>query len=324
MFETFKEHQSEVKKLIDNSFERKRLSHLYLFVGSQGSLKEEGALYLASRILSDCHGCGNCNNCKKIEMNPYLYVVKPMNDFIAKNQVEDFLNSFRIRDEHNRFFIFYDFDKISDNNANLLLKYLEKIQDNVYGVIITTDLHKILPTIRSRSQVIFFKSLREDVLASLIDPEETNRKKAEIVVTLTSDPQEAKNFLVSEKIDYLIDLAVEIHRALEKQNADPIILYASMGEKLISEHNRQDFSYLASLLITLQNEKLKVIAGSEAHIFEDFFTDFSSSLKEKTNLKILELLLELEDKLTYNVNLNLIFISYLTKIRDLIISDLEN
>ena len=49
--------------LIKNSFDHNRLFHTYLFTGPRGSLKMDGAIYLASLVL--CENGGACGQCEE-------------------------------------------------------------------------------------------------------------------------------------------------------------------------------------------------------------------------------------------------------------------
>ena len=51
------------------------------------------------------------------------------------------------------------------NAANSLLKVIEEPQSEVYIFFLTSDEEKILPTIRSRTQIFHFKTRREADLA---------------------------------------------------------------------------------------------------------------------------------------------------------------
>ena len=49
-------NQKAVVRLIKNSFDHNRLFHTYLFTGPRGSLKMDGAIYLASLVLCENGG----------------------------------------------------------------------------------------------------------------------------------------------------------------------------------------------------------------------------------------------------------------------------
>ena len=57
-------------------------------------------------------------------------------------------------------FIIEQAEKMHPNAANSLLKVIEEPQSEVYIFFLTSDEEKILPTIRSRTQIFHFKKQR--------------------------------------------------------------------------------------------------------------------------------------------------------------------
>ena len=49
---------------------------------------------------------------------------------------------------------------MNDYAANSLLKFLEEPESNIYAFLITTNINKILPTIKSRCQVLSIQNIK--------------------------------------------------------------------------------------------------------------------------------------------------------------------
>lgn len=68
-----------------------------------------------------------------------------------------------------RAFIFEEIHGLPRNEQNALLQMFDTQSPNVHIICTTTEIHKVLPTIRSRAQVWEFKLLSDKQLAQLLD-----------------------------------------------------------------------------------------------------------------------------------------------------------
>lgn len=139
-----------------------RMSHAYLFSGDFASL--DFALYLAkSRFcehFQDGLPCGKCRECVLIAENEFSDVkqIKPTGQVIKTDTIRDLLRDFSRSgfESQSQVFIIQDCDKMHPNAANSLLKFIEEPQSSSYMILLTSDESKVLPTIKSRTQVIRF------------------------------------------------------------------------------------------------------------------------------------------------------------------------
>lgn len=95
-----------------------------------------------------------------------VLIVNPQKDKITKEQIIDIqmelANKSQIND--NRVYIITEANKMNDYAANSLLKFLEEPQENVYAFLITNNIDKVLPTIKSRCQIIYVDNVEENCL----------------------------------------------------------------------------------------------------------------------------------------------------------------
>lgn len=66
-------------------------------------------------------------------------------------------------------FIFEEIHGLPKDDQGALLQMFDSQKPNIYIICTTTDVHDVLPTIRSRAQVWNFKSLSENQMAALLD-----------------------------------------------------------------------------------------------------------------------------------------------------------
>lgn len=154
-----------VKKLFINGFENNKLSTTYLFKGPNGIGKKLTAKYIAAMLncdLKENAPCGTCISCMKVENNIHVDVmyIEAEKDNILVEQVEPVIEKaqFPPFEGKARVFIIDDAHLLNVTSGNMLLKTLEEPKKDNYFFLITDKPDLLLPTIRSRSQEVTFKS----------------------------------------------------------------------------------------------------------------------------------------------------------------------
>ena len=133
-------------------------SHAYLFKVNDLELGYKCAKEFAKKII-----CDNCDDTEirshQIDEDEYddLYVVNPSTISINSAEITKLLNYMEtksLRPNGKRVYIIYGYERISREVSNKILKFLEEPNDNIYGILLTADVDKILPTIVSRCQMM--------------------------------------------------------------------------------------------------------------------------------------------------------------------------
>jgi DNA polymerase-3 subunit delta' len=173
-----------VKQIIERMLESQRLPGALLFTGEEGIGKKLFALEIARalncRSLRGVQGCGECSSCQRISRFNYPQsedsedwkqiiwtdhgdvgmVVAPKRVLLVDQmrQIEREAN-FRPFEGKARVFLIDDADKLNEPAANALLKVLEEPPPTSHLILITSQPAMLLPTIRSRCQVVRFSPL---------------------------------------------------------------------------------------------------------------------------------------------------------------------
>lgn len=166
-----------------------RLASTFLFVGAPGIGKRMFALKLAQACLCETRGehlldpCEVCPACQQV-----LAGTHPDLEYLARPKDKSFIPiELLIGDREHRMqeglchrlglkpfcggrkiAILDDADDLNQEGANCLLKTLEEPPPNSVIILIGTSEQQQLPTIRSRCQIIRFRALPDDVVASLL------------------------------------------------------------------------------------------------------------------------------------------------------------
>ena len=140
------------------------LPHALLLVGADGTGKRDFAEKIALSLLCtsaiDNKACQNCQSCKTYHakanpdfMNIALLEDKQQISVDQIRQLSGFINYTRSFLGY-RVIIINPIERMNQNAANSLLKSLEEPADNTVIILVATSLGKILPTIKSRCQLL--------------------------------------------------------------------------------------------------------------------------------------------------------------------------
>ena len=161
--------QSHIKKALTNAISMGRISHAYLFTGPRGTGKTSTARIFAKSL--NCKDgptitpCGVCENCKDITNSVPMDVIEI--DAASNRKVEDAQNilekvMYAPVNSRYKIYIIDEVHMLSNTAFNALLKTLEEPPKNVVFILATTEVHKVLDTIKSRCQRFDFKRITTD------------------------------------------------------------------------------------------------------------------------------------------------------------------
>ena len=245
--------------------EQDQLNHAYLFSGFFGSF--EMAQFLAKSLFcTDKVGvlpCEKCRNCKLIEQEefPDVTLIKPVNQVIKTERIRELVGQFSQAgiESQQQVFIIEQAEKMHPNAANSLLKVIEEPQSEVYIFFLTSDEEKILPTIRSRTQIFHFKK-QEEKLILLLEQKGLVKKKATLLAqfcqsraeaeklanqasfwTLVDESERLLTWLLAKKKESYLQVAKLASLADDKEKQDQVlrILEVLCGQDLLKARIRQ-------------------------------------------------------------------------------------
>jgi len=166
--------QDHVVRALQGAVKNQRVSHAYLFSGPRGTGKTTTARILAKALNCehplDGDACNACASCVAITKGTSLDVTEL--DAASNNGVDD-IRDITAGAWHGtpgswKVYIFDEVHQLSKAASAALLKTLEEPPPHVVFVLATTDPHKVMPTIRSRTQHLEFRLFNGETLSSLL------------------------------------------------------------------------------------------------------------------------------------------------------------
>ncbi len=164
--------QEHIKKALANAIQMDRISHAYLFTGPRGTGKTSTARIFAKSL--NCESgptispCSDCENCRNITNSIPIDVIEI--DAASNRSVsdaDDIIQKVALAPVQSRYkiYIIDEVHMLTNQAFNALLKTLEEPPKNVIFILATTEVHKVLDTIKSRCQRFDFKRITTDDIA---------------------------------------------------------------------------------------------------------------------------------------------------------------
>ena len=163
--------QEHVSTTLSNAIVEDRVAHAYLFTGPRGTGKTSTARILAKAL--NCEKgptpdpCGTCPSCVAITNGSSLDVIEM--DAASHSKVEETREvltgvALATAGGRKKIYVIDEVHMLTAQSFNALLKTLEEPPDHVVFVLATTEAHKVLPTIVSRTQRFDFRRVSADTI----------------------------------------------------------------------------------------------------------------------------------------------------------------
>ncbi|WP_051328239.1 DNA polymerase III subunit delta' [Desulfatirhabdium butyrativorans] len=189
--------QDAVVTILKRAVSRRRVPHAWLFCGPEGVGKSLTAAALALEL--NCrnpvgpfaHACGVCPSCKAFiaESHPDFIRIQPQKNEIRIAQVRELCATLEKKpfSASKRMVLIKNIEKMNVSAANAALKILEEPPENTHFILTTQEPARLLPTIRSRCQVLVFHALPEDVIERLLRRDQViDDEKARLIASQCS------------------------------------------------------------------------------------------------------------------------------------------
>ncbi|MDE0470093.1 MAG: DNA polymerase III subunit delta' [Candidatus Poribacteria bacterium] len=169
-------HQQIVEQL-QRTVASDRIAGAYLFYGPEGVGKETVARYFAQLILCQQKTqpptvCGTCLACRKIDSgnHPDLQFIHPEGRQLKIGQIRELQKQiiYEPLEASRKIYILTDTERMNAEAENCLLKTLEEPPASSVLILLTSNIRALLPTTRSRCQILQFHPMPPQELAKTL------------------------------------------------------------------------------------------------------------------------------------------------------------
>lgn len=242
--------QPQLFKEFNQILKSDRMNHAYLFSGDFASF--DFALYFAkSRFcenLQDSLPCGKCRECQLIAENEFsdVKIVKPSGQVIKTDTIRELMRDFSRSgfEGKSQVFIIQDCEKMHVNAANSLLKFIEEPQSSSYMILLTSDENKVLPTIKSRTQIFRFPK-NKPLLIEQAEKAGVLKIQAEILAELAKTPKHLDELMQDKKI---LDVIQTCERFVTVLFKEKMLAYLEIGRLVQVALEKSDQELVFQLL----------------------------------------------------------------------------
>ena len=150
-------------------------SHAYMFTGPEGIGKFLFAKEFANKFLciSENKPCYKCKACIQFASNNNMdfYIIDSLENSIKIKQIRDMISKIYEKPilSNKKVYIINNADKMTTEAQNCLLKILEEPPQYVMIILIVSNEHAMLNTIKSRCIKIRFEKIDNDELANYLE-----------------------------------------------------------------------------------------------------------------------------------------------------------
>jgi len=309
---------SRVKTILSKSLQRNRVPHSLLFIGPEGVGKKEMALVVAKAL--NClqkteNSCEECTSCVAINKKnfPDVMEVSPQKDVIKIEQMRLLKSTTYLKPMvgKKRVFIISNAEKMREEASNSLLKILEEPPSFSHIFLLTDNPYLILPTIKSRCQVLTFAPVFKEDIEKVLLEKGYDAEKARVISLVVHGNLRYALSLDWDDLQEKRQKAWQVfHALIKKENASVFLKEFSSSRFLERQDLEQIFEILSSFCrdIVLFKEE-----GDLSHLMNP---DYGQDLRETSRHLSLEQALDFLSKIDYslyalqkNLNVNLLMSS---------------
>lgn len=307
-------------KIMMNSITRNRISHAYLFQGSRGTGKKSFATLLAMTLLckdrQDIEPCQACHTCKRImtRNHPDVHWIEPEGRTIKNEQIDLLRKEFVYTglETTRKIYIISEAEALTVNAANRILKFLEEPDMETTAILLTDNGQSIIPTIRSRCQIIDLQPLDQAAFQyrlTQLENESINENNARLLSALTNNIDDAITYHQEATIYQTRDIVTQlIYELLTNYDERYLFVHQKWFTQL---KDRKDQEQGLDLLIIAMNDIVHFQMGREEHTFlfqpgDGLLQRAVNQFTQKRLLQMLKDLLHARQKLNQNVHPTLV------------------
>lgn len=297
MLEKYADEQPIVTALLKKSIKNNKIVQAYLFSCNDIDYILKFAKDFSKEIITQNFESDYENICLKIDKNIYseLKIIETDSIYIKKEQLVELQHDVKNKPvEGNKIvYIIKNCEKLNASSANSILKFLEEPADDIVAILLTDNISSVLPTIKSRCQVINFKNKNEKIY-------EDSYKILMDILNIDYIEEEISEF--KKKLDCILDFIIN----LESKHLNTFIYIKKVFDII---KTNDDLNKFLSIMIYFYVDILYIKLERNMKYFNDFndkitIVSNNNELDDITNkIHILE---GLRYESTYNTNTKLI------------------
>lgn len=284
-----------------------KTSHSYLFEGPAGCGRKTTARALVQAIFCterEDDACGVCASCRKVAAGSHadIHYIEPDGQFIKIEQVRELQRDLVLRpyEAPRKACIIESAERFNPAAGNSLLKTLEEPPGNAIIILLTENAGMLLPTIRSRCQLIRFSPLSPENLRLLLERHGMPPETAELLAPMAAGSIQRALELDNEALGNRQEVLLARLSGLDRNRVATIF---DASEELGT--NRDETLETLDMLISFMQDTAHLTAGSADIVnttVRPALEGFAAKWSLQRTLQILDDILETRRAVQRNAN----------------------
>ena len=217
-------HQ-QITEQLQQTVASDRIAGAYLFVGPTGVGKETVARYFTQLIFCEQDtqpptACGTCLACRKVDSgnHPDLQFIRPEGSLLKIGQIRELQKQiiYEPLEASRKVYILTDVERMNEEAENCLLKTLEEPPASSVLILLTSNIRALLPTTRSRCQILQFHPMPTQELAEILVERFSVAPEQATPLAITAEGVIGKALTQLEKGDVLTEEVPEILKTTDQ------------------------------------------------------------------------------------------------------------
>ena len=250
------------KNILERTIELNKISHSYIFWGTEGIGKKVIAKEFSKKILclQDHNNNCDCKSCIEFDSNnnPDFQLLEPNDGKIKIEQIREMQRKVAEKPiiSDKKVYVIDNADTMTTEAQNCLLKTLEEPPEYITIILICSNEDNLLSTIKSRCTRMHFEPINDEEVKKYINLEFPEQQISENIIKLAQGSI-GKALKLNEKKDIYENIEKIL---LSMQNKDLIEIVQMSGEIYKSkEEINLILEYINVLLLKLSKQNIKYI-----------------------------------------------------------------
>lgn len=301
-------------RIFYNAIKNNRLFHAYLFVGENGTPLSDVAKFLSASIILkenddepfDVEGKNGFDRIMSNTFGDFIFL-DAKNGTVKIDEIRSLEDKFSRTAEERygiKVCVINGVENLANDSSNALLKFLEEPLSDTYIFLLTENEYALLPTIKSRCQIIHFNNLSQEILLEEANEYGDLPKEAEILSFFYNDAELIAQNAQNEEILKTISLVLELLTKTKNVRALMDVVYNSIIKQI---KDKVAARYFFDYLIVFFKEALKYKNGRPT-----ILKSYENILKVLSSLPTLDNsiieLMHARSELNFNLNIALLLI----------------
>lgn len=257
-----KDHQPVLYRTFQYALTRNKVSHAYLLAGEEGMPLLEMASFIAKSIVCakpTPFADQTCWHCLRFDQGNYadFHLLNGRGETIKKEDIlslESALSLTPLEDAGKHVYVINAVENITQEAIQSLLKFLEEPTSEIYAILTTENVERVLPTIVSRTQVIPIKNTDQNLVITAALKKMVNVEDAELLSFFHVDAERIVTQAQDEVYLAIKEMVVTILQAATVDREKAKFLFRFKAMEQLSQ--REEVKLFLDLLMRFLKESL--------------------------------------------------------------------